>query len=262
MRFTRAAAILFAAGCFGIARPSPVRAAPDDIIMQPLVLDEGAVELRLTAEINVQARKMGRPLSLAPDAWWGIAPRWTIGLIHSAASLDRIESGSTFCVRQTDDVACPGLYRGSGVDVRFSALDGTFAVAPRMRVVIRNLDPFKPAMTVGGLVRWAHGRFAVAGDPYVRIPLANRHEGNRAQLFLPIWFTVQPATGWAIGLHTGYNADFAVLRDGGHAPLSLSGTSRVTRAVDVGIEAGWFGLLTQQHDVKQATVMLSVDWHP
>jgi len=254
--------MLFAAGSFGIARPSPVRAAPDDIIMRPLVLDADTVELRLTAEINAQARKVGRPLSLAPDAWWGVTPRWTLGVIHSAASLDRIESGSTFCVRQTDDVACPGLYRGSGLDVRFSALVGSLAVAPRLRVLIRNLDPFKPAMTVGGLVRWAHGRFAVEGDPYVRIPLANRREGNRAQLFLPIWFTVQPTTGWAIGLHTGYNADFAVLRDGGHAPVSLSGTSRVTPAVDVGLEAGWFGVLTQQHDLKQGTVVLSVDWHP
>ena len=226
------------------------------------MLDEGALELRLTAEINVQRDAVGRPLSLSPDAWWGISPRWTIGLIHSSASLDRFESGATFCVRQNDSAACHQLYRGSGVDVRFSALAGHLALAPRARLVIRDLDPFKPVVTLGALVQWSHGRFAIAGDPYVRLPLANHRRGNRAELALPIWFTVQPARGWAIALHTGYISDFVVLRDGGHGPVSVSVTTRVTGAVDVGVEAGWFGLLGPQHDAKQGTAMLSVDWHP
>jgi len=146
--------------------------------------------------------------------------------------------------------------------VRFSALAGQFALAPRARVLIRDLDPFKPAMTLGALARWAHGRFAIAGDPYVRLPLANHSLGNRAELVLPIWFTVQPALGWAVALHTGYLSDFVVLRDGGHGALSLSVTARVSPEIDVGAEAGWFSLLGPQHDAKHGTAMISVDWHP
>jgi hypothetical protein len=241
---------------------APAHAAPDDVVTRPLVLDEGALELRLTAEIRVQRDSTGRPMSLAPDAWWGISPRWTLGVIHSSASLDRIDAGATLCVRQVDTPPCNRLYHGSGLDVRFSAVAGPLAVAPRLRLLIRDLDPIKPAVTVGGMVRWAYRRFAIATDPYLRLPLANRRLGNRTQLVLPLWLTVQPASGWAITLHTGYDADLAVFRDGGHGPVGLGVTARAAAELDVAVEAGWSQLLGPQHDGKQGTLMISVDWHP
>src|SRR5262245_33928452 len=99
----------------------------DDLIRRPLVLDDGGIDLRLTAEINVQPQFVGRPLSLAPDAWGGISPRWTIGLIHSNASVDQIDAGATFCVRESEISPCNRLYRGSGLDVRFGARAGSLA---------------------------------------------------------------------------------------------------------------------------------------
>src|SRR4051812_39108377 len=125
----------------GLLGAAPAHAGPDDLVARPLVLDDHAIEVRLTAEINVQPRLVARPLSFAPDAWWGIAPRWTIGLIHSSASVDRIDAGATFCVRETSTSTCHRLYRGSGLEVRVAARTGTFAVAPRVRLLVRDLDP-------------------------------------------------------------------------------------------------------------------------
>ena len=235
-------------------------ADPDDVIARPLVLAPGAVELRLTAEINIQQRTMAQPLSLAPDAWWGVAPRWTVGLIHSDPSVDQVAVNASFCVRQSAISACERLYRGSGLDVRFDAIAGQIAVAPRLRVLVRDIDPFKPAVTLGALVRWAHGRFAITSDPYARLPLANHALGNRAALVLPVWLAVQPAAGWAIALHTGYDADFILLRDGGRVPVALDVTARLAGGVDVGVEAGWGALLGPQHDAKHGTVMLAAGW--
>jgi hypothetical protein len=253
VRFTLATALL--AGAVGSAA-----ASPDDVVARPLVLDEGAVDLRLTVETNLEAGRIARPLSLAPDAWWGITPRWTLGLIHSNASLDRIDAGATFCVRQSDASTCRDLYRGSGVDVRYSALAGAWAIAPRLRVVIRDVDPFKPATTLGALVRWTHGRFAIASDPYVRLPLANHSLGNRAALSVPLWLMVQPAGGVMIAAHTGFDADFVVIGDGYHGPLALGATYRVTPEVDVGVELGWLKLLGAQPDAKRGTAQVMVDW--
>lgn len=236
-------------------------AAPDDLVARPLVLDDGMLELRLTAEINAQVRSWGRPLALAPDAWWGISPRWTLGVIHSNASLNRIGADASLCVRQRDVPPCNRLYHGSGLDVRFSAYaGGGLAVAPRLRLVIRELDPVKPATTLGATVRWAHGRFAAVTEPYLRLPLANADRGNRAQLVVPLRLVVQPAGGWAIALHTGYDAELAVLGDGFHIPISLAVTARVTDAVDLAVEAGWSQLLGPQQDIKHGTIMISADW--
>jgi hypothetical protein len=239
------------------AKPSE----PADLVARPLVLGPGAVELRLAVEIGVQRVSLARPLSLSPDAWWGLSPRWTLGLIHSSASVDQIDAGATFCVRESTVPTCNRLYRGSGLDVRFSARTGRFAVAPRVRLLVRDIDPFKPAATVGALVRWTRGRFAILSDPYLRVPLANGDLGNRTSLSLPLWLALQPAARWMITLHTGFDADFAVLADGSHGPFALGVTTRVTDDVDLALEAGWSRLFGPQYDAKHGAVVLTAVWH-
>jgi hypothetical protein len=233
---------------------------PDDLVARPLVLAAGAVDLRLTVEIDVRRDMVARPLSFAPDAWWGIASRWTVGVIHSNASVDQIAAGATVCVRDSPTPTCSGLYRGGGVDLRFGALAGSFAVAPRARLLVRAIDPFKPATTLGALVRWTRGRFAITADPYLRVPLANAELGNRAALSLPIWVALQPARGWMITAHTGFDADLAVLADGGHGPLGLGVTARITAALDVSLEAGWARLFGPQYNPKEGAVLITVAW--
>ncbi|HET7503982.1 MAG TPA: hypothetical protein VFK02_23335 [Kofleriaceae bacterium] len=187
---------------------------PDDLVSRALVLADDGLEVQLVAGINVQSGRMGRPLSLSPDAWWGFAPGWTLGVIHNDISVDQIDADAMFCVRRSEDSPCDRLYRGGGLDVRYGALDGPLAIAPRLRVLVRDIEPFKPAVTLGALVRWTAGRYAITSDPYLRIPLANRTEGNRAALVLPIWFAVQPARAWQLAAHAGYDADLAVMGDG------------------------------------------------
>ena len=255
-------------GAAAVLVASPARAdegdppddAPDDVIARPLVLEPDAVDLRLTAEINVEVRAIARPTALAPDAWWGISPRWTVGIIHSDPSVDQIAVSASFCVRESDISTCGRLYHGSGIDVRYSAFSGDLALAPRVRALIRDVDPVKPALTLGALARWAHGRFAITTDPYLRLPLANHTLGNRAAIVLPVWFAVQPAAGWAIALHTGYDADLVILRDGGRGPVALDVTARVTRQIDLGVEAGWSALFGPQHESKQGALMLAAGW--
>jgi hypothetical protein len=233
-------------------------AAPDDLVARPLVLAPGGLDLRLTAELAISYHDPTSLVSLAPDAWLGISDRWTVGLIHSDPSVDRIGTGGSLCV--ASPAYCDHVYRGSGIDVRYGALAGDFAVAPRVRALIRDIDPFKPAVTLGALVRWTRGRFAIAGDPYVRLPLANAALGNRSALVVPIWLAVQPAAGWLLAAHIGYDADFAVFRDGGHGPVSLLTTARVTAELDLTVEAGWAQLLGPQHDAKSGTILVTAGW--
>jgi hypothetical protein len=254
---------LGAASMFLVAlQPQEARAqaAPDDLITRPLVLEPGAFDVRLTLAFDIQQGAIAEPTALSPDAWWGVLPRLTIGLIHSDASLDQIATSGSFCVRMNTST-CAQRYKGSGVDVRYSALEGQFALAPRLRAVLRDTDPWKPAVTLGALVRWAHGRFAITGDPYLRVPLANAPLGNRFAINLPVWLAVQPAIGWMIALRSGFESDLVVIRDGGHLPFALDVASRITPSVDLGLEAGWAALVGPQHDARHATIMLAAGWH-
>ncbi len=253
MRSSLVAALVIAPLAAGTAL-----AAPDDLVARPLVLAPGSVEIRLTAEVTIAYHRGISLVSLAPDAWLGVSERWTLGLIHSDSSLDRIGTGGSLCVASAD--LCDHLYRGSGLDVRYSALAGDFALAPRFRALIRDVEPFKPAVTLGALVRWTRGRVAITSDPYVRLPLANSALGNRSALVVPIWLAIQPAHGWLVAAHTGYDADFVVFRDGGHGPASLIVTARVSSPLELTVEAGWGQLLGPQHDAKTGTILVTAGW--
>jgi hypothetical protein len=243
---------------------APAQAQPgaslDDIVARPLVLEPGTVDARLTLAINIQQLLIGEPTALSPDAWWGVLPRLTVGLIHSDASLDQIATSGSFCIRPSYST-CAHHYKGSGIDVRYSALEGQFALAPRLRAVIRDTDPFKPAVTLGALLRWTRGRFAITGDPYLRVPLANAPLGNRIAINLPVWLAVQPGTGWMIAVRSGFESDLVVIRDGFHVPFALDVATRATDHVDLGVEGGWASLFGPQHDARHATLMLAAGWH-
>lgn len=225
-------------------------AEPDDMIARPLVLDVGQFNAELVAELNLAHGEFAEPMSLAPDLWLGVLPRLTVGVIHSNPSVDRFSAGATFCVRHLD-IGCHTTYHGSGIDVRWSALPGDLEVVPRLRVLVRELDPFKPAVTLGSLVRWRHGRLAVTGDPYLQLGLANTDKGNRHALFLPVQLSVQPMLSWEVLLRTGWHSDLAVIRDGWHIPVALGTRARATDHIDVGAMVGFSTLLGPQNTPKE-----------
>lgn len=243
-----------------LALAARAHAEPNDLIARPLVLAEGQLEATLVADINLAPRQVGHSTSLAPDVWYGVLPRLTVGLIHSNLSVDRFAPGATFCVVHQPVLGCEDTYHGSGIDARWSALAGDLAVAPRARVLVRELDPFKPAITLGALVRWTRGRFAITGDPYLQLGLANTERGNRAWLFLPVSFAVQPLARWEIALHTGYNSEVANLRDGWHVPVVLATRVRADDRIDVGAMFAFASLLGPQNTAKERALFFTLSF--
>jgi len=234
-------------------------AEPTDFVARPLVLDRGQLEGELTIEANLASRTEFVPLSLAPDIWVGVTPRLTLGLIHGNRSLDQIDSGGSFCVR-TDTLLCDRAYRGSGLDARWSVQDGPLAVAARMRLTLRDIEPAKPAVTLGALGRWTSGRFAIASDPYLRLGLANLGQGNRAALVIPIWLQMQPTCRWLLAIHTGFHSDLAVIKDGWHVPLGLAVAVHPYKGLEAGAEFGFPSLLGPQNNVGARALLVTVGW--
>jgi hypothetical protein len=241
---------------------STARGEPRDLVGRPLVLPRGGVEGRLVAELSLRAAALARPLSIAPDVWYGVSPRWTVGVVHSFQSLGLVRDGSSFCFRGAPPAGCDRIYNGSGVDVRWSWRAGSLAVAPRGRLLVRDVDPWKPAVTVGALVRWTRGRFAVTGDPYLQLGLANRDRGNRAALVLPVRLALQPARDTLLALHTGWDGELAILRDGWHIPVALALEVRAYRNLHASVEGGFRSLLGPQLDPKNRTLAIAIAWRP
>lgn len=236
-------------------------AEPTDLVARPLVLAYHEVEAQLVIEANLApSGGFAKPLSVAPDVWFGLTPQLTIGLVHSDPSLDRIQPGASLCVR-TDDFLCSAFYRGSALDGRYEVFaDGAWAIAPRVRLLVRDLDPIKPAVTLGGTVRWHRGRYAITSDPYLQLGLANTARGNRAQLWIPIVVAVQPTCRWLVELHTGWNSDVAIARDGWHIPVGFAVRAAATPHLDLGAAFGFTTLLGPQNNPKQRVAFLTIGW--
>ncbi|MBV8763040.1 MAG: hypothetical protein JO257_37485 [Deltaproteobacteria bacterium] len=219
----------------------------------------GAIDAQLVTEIDLEPGHVARPFSLAPDLWWGAAPRWTIGLVHSHASVDRFEPGATLCLASSDPLACTHIYRGSGLDARYAALPW---LAPRARLLLRDISPVKPAVTLGALVQGRWGRFALDADPYLQLGLANRDKGNDHALVLPVRAAVDLGSS-RVWIDTGWNADFATWRDGWRVPVG-AGVKVHVSSYDVGGELGFPSLLGPQNTpkVRELIVFVATRWQP
>jgi hypothetical protein len=236
-------------------------AEPTDLVARPLVLDFHQVAAQLVIESNLApSGGTAKPLSFAPDLWFGLTPQLTVGLVHSDPSLDRIQPGASLCVR-TDGFLCDATYRGGGLDARYEVFaDRAWAIAPRLRLIVRDLDPIKPAVTLGATVRWQHGRYAITSDPYLQLGLGNNDRGNRAQLWIPIVLAIQPTCRWLLELQTGWNSDLAIANDGWHVPIGFGVRAAATPHLDVGAAFGFTTLLGPQNNPKQRVGFITIGW--
>ncbi len=247
-----APARLAAAAALLASLARPARAEPRDLVARPLVLARGEVEARLVAELSVSRGALAAPFSLAPDAWLGLGRRWTVGVVHSAQSLGLLEDGATLCFRGSPPFGCDRAYTGSGVDVRWGWRAGALAVAPRGRLVLRDVDPWKPAVTAGALARWTRGRFAVAGrsvpparprEPEPRQPRGARGADLARRPARPRLARRAPHR---LGRRARHRARRLAL------PLGLAVEARAAAHLHVAVEGGFRSLVGPQADVKTA----------
>ena len=222
-----------------------------DIVARPLVLARGELQVDLTLAAYTRKNLFGRPLSLSPDAWFGVTRKLTVGIIHTSLSVDEFSPDRPLCIRD-----CAADF-STGVDARYGLHP---AVAPRVRLLVRDTDPVKPAMTLGALAKWQHGRFSVEGDPYLRLGLANTDRGNRAALMLPVQLAVQPTCKWLLAVRAGYDSAVAVWRDGYRVPFAYVVAVHPIESLTITGEVGYKSVIGPQHEFSERTLFITASW--
>lgn len=217
--------------------------------LAPIARASGELAVDVTIETFLAPSQRGEPTSVAYDVWFGATDRLTLGVIHSHRSIDRIDAGAGVCLRRgLED--CDRRYGNAGLDARYRVGE---RVAARVRLLVRDVEPWKPAITVGALARW--GPLTI--DPYLRLGLANRDRGNRAALVAPVWLAASPGR-FTFALHTGIDGELATWRDGWHVPVGLVVAARATPRIALAVEAGFSSLLGPQNDQKHRSLMITL----
>ncbi|HLU65594.1 MAG TPA: hypothetical protein VKZ63_04935 [Kofleriaceae bacterium] len=232
----------------GAGAPAARRQVP---IARPLVLPAGACEAALVVESNLTVREVAEPLSLAPDLRCGVSPRITLGVVHSARALSLVDSGGGLCLTGDDD-GCTRPYDGGAVDALADLTGpGRAAAAARARLVVRSLEPFKPSLRLGALVRLRAGRVALLLDPHVSLALAHERLGNRDAAALPAYLEILIGSRVLLHLHSGVRGELDGFDEKFEIPIAAGVLVELSPAWDLSLEAGFNQLLGPQNTFKQ-----------
>jgi hypothetical protein len=248
------AGVVFATLLFGArahAQPDPdSEAKPPDAAgadgTEQLTLPKGRLVVNGFVEINLSTDFAFKPVSITPDAWYGVTDDITAGLVHSATAVTGFIGGvgDALCLSGSSS-GCADVYPGVGFEGRYKIKLSGFAVAAEGGLIIQHLgDPFAIALKAGGIGRWHQGKITVDVQPNLIIALSNRGSstvggvaisGNRDLLNLPITglYAVTPLISAAV--QVGFVLPLQDTGDAYRLPLSIGGHYRVNDQLSVSL---------------------------
>lgn len=253
MRLTIPCLVLLAAPPRVAAEPWPTAQT-----RRPLVLRPGMCEAALAAEANLAPRRAGEPTSLAPDLHCAVTARATLGVVHSGRALSQVDSGDGVCL--SDEAAgCPRVYDGGGLDALYdlAGADHPVALAARARLVARSLEPFKPSLRLGALLRVGRGASLLL-DPHVSLALAAADLGNRDFVSLPVRGQLDLGSRLTVELVTGVRGELVGFSEKLAIPVGAGLAVAVADGVDIAAFAGFPKLLGPQNSFKQRHAALTL----
>lgn len=139
-----AAAVTTAAGQESVLdRPIEKEGWPIEVTRRPLTLAEGMLEVTVPLGIGLSKDHSGKPLTLAPSAYYGLTDALTVGLRHDQGFC---LSGGPECQKVYADVGVDALFRlwrgastdlAAGLALTASPITDPFALSAEARLVAR-----------------------------------------------------------------------------------------------------------------------------
>ena len=206
---------------------------PTRATWRPLLFPRSMVQVTATFEANLSSGAAFEPFSLAPDIYYGVSEKLTIGVIHSSSAYGAVGAGNGICLSGTD-AGCAATYQSVGVDALYGLTDGTVQLVAHGGVDALSLpDPTLFSLRAGIKGRWNSGKIQVICDPHIRLGITER-DFNDDALGLPLEVMFQATPKLAAGVHTGMFGPFDGLGDALRVPVGAQVLYGMSHKVDIG----------------------------
>jgi hypothetical protein len=195
--------------------------------------------------------KLFEPVSIAPDAFYGLNERLEVGVVTSWYGITGFWSGamlgvrpSGLCVSRKADaeggVGCGKRLDNAGAEVHYALMrEGTLQMAAGGGLHAFGFDPFALDARLGLHGMWRAGRLGLSFAPSLFIGLTQRHDppdgtSNKESIQLPIAVTFAALPQLLVGLQSGVRGPIDGFSNAYSVPVALGAIYLVTPQVMVG----------------------------
>lgn len=226
----------------GEAEPASADQAVSEVPTDSPMIESGGAEGRMTlrgggfvlgaiVETNLASGKAAKPISVAPDLWFGLHDRLTVGIYHSGRATTGFLSGygSGLCFRDGMSGICKGglgdLYTFGGAEARIGLSQGRFATALVLGANVRFADPNTLLAAKAGFLARIHTRWiGVEISPVALVGLNKRKVMdvalNEDFLFVPVTFYVRITPRVSLALQGGLSTTVKKASDNFKVPAA------------------------------------------
>jgi len=233
------------------AAAAPAAEAPaassggEGIVGHDLQAKAGGIVIHAHLGINLSKEFVGKPISLAPDIYYGVTDDLQVGLLHSG----RLGSQTPgllpegLCLTGKSN-GCPKVYNNVGFDALYAFMKGDTQLSAHGSVFVESLDPatVTVALGVAGKVKLAPN-MALKFDPKLLIGATERDAGNKEAIVLPAEFQMQLAPQFALLGQVAVYGPLDGFGDSYRIPVGVAGVFSASEKLDVGARFGLDNLL-------------------
>lgn len=208
-----------------------------------MVLPEKQLYIQAFLPINLSTDVAFKPVSFAPDIWFGVKKDITIGLTHSRHAADGFFGGpSAGLCFQGEDNNCPDVINATGLQGRYQIPDDKVPIplAVEAGLFVRTFDPFAMALKLGAVGRWEKDKLTALFGLNLFFGLTSRSiddgmgtevttNGETINLPLTLMYAVTPQI--SVGGQTGAVLPLQNTGDTYAIPFALGGRYMVSREI-------------------------------
>lgn len=234
----------------------PVTSAPAGLysVRRGVQGPEGLFHSRILLHINTTRDSVGKPISLAPDFYYGVTDSLQLGLLHNLPMGWLTEPGAGLCLTGTDG-GCPRVYNNVGFDAMYGLVFGDVHFSLHSSLYLLQIADPTPLLLTLGLTGKLHlsDDVALFFDPQIGLAISDREAGNPDRLFIPVELQFQLAPPVSFKLLSGVSGLLDNLGESYRVPVGLGLIGNVSSGLDVGVRFSFDNLLGKQPEGASRT---------
>jgi len=192
----------------------------------PIVMTapKGSLSIMAHLDVNLSKDAAFKPVSIAPDIWYGATEKLSVGLTHSALATSGFWGGpgAGLCLTGEDN-GCGNTLSNTGLQARYDLSSTMEGLAFEGGFIMRDFDPFVLGGKLGVVMTKDIGSLQLAIAPNFQFGLTEREAFNKEVLNVPVSLMYGLNETVLVGGQTGISLPLSNTGDTWRLPVSLVG---------------------------------------